>query len=162
MPMRTMLFQHLLTEVKQRFEKMVETPSSRSTAASLDWLTSDETAINGLRWDAEAKKHVKDGGLKPIKIQEAREALEEMIKACVEPLVIGRYHATRKLAEQYKSSTLTMLLEIGLRTEAANLMWRKLHLLERSGVWVAAGAFLRRQSMQRSGLAQRLAAVTGQ
>ena len=85
-----------------------------------------------------------------------------MIKACVEPLVIGRYHATRKLAEQYKSSTLTMLLEIGLRTEAANLMWRKLHLLERSGVWVAAGAFLRRESMQRSGLAQRLAAVTGQ
>ena len=65
------------------------------------------------------------------------------------------YHATRKMAEQYKSSTLTMLLEIGLRTDSAGLMWKRLHMLERSGVWAAA-------SMQRSGLAQRLAKVTGQ
>ena len=162
MPMRATLFQHLLHEVKDRFEKMVASPSSRSTAVALDWMTTDETAINALKWDAEARKHVKDTTIQPIKINHPREALKEMVVACVEPGVVARYHATRKLAEQYRSPTLTMLLEVGLRTDEANLMWKRLVQLEKSGVWVASGVFLRRESMSRSGLAQRLAAVTGQ
>ena len=105
---------------------------------------------------------MKDTTIQPIKINQAREALKEMVVACVEPGVVARYHATRKLAEQYRSPTLTMLLEVGLRTDEANLMWKRLVQLEKSGVWVASGVFLRRESMSRSGLAQRLAAVTGQ
>ncbi|CAE7564693.1 unnamed protein product [Symbiodinium sp. CCMP2592] len=46
-PMRTTLLQHLLVTVQERAMKMLETPSSRSTAVSLGWLSEDETQIMG-------------------------------------------------------------------------------------------------------------------
>ncbi|CAE7215730.1 unnamed protein product [Symbiodinium sp. KB8] len=55
---------------------------------------------NGLKWDPEARKHVKDDHIQPLGIQEIR--------------------------EEYTSQNLTMMLEIGLRTEKANLVWRRL------------------------------------
>ena len=160
-PMRVILFQHVIKVTMEKFEKMVASPSSRSTAVSLDWMSKDEQMVHGLKWDQEARKHVQDEQIKPLRIQEIREALQEILTACVEPLVVARFHATRKLAQEYTSQNLTMMLEIGLRTEQANLVWRRLNQLEKSGVWVAAGVYLRREGMQRSALAQRLAAITG-
>ena len=160
-PMRAILFQHVIKVTMEKFEMMVASPSSRSTAVSLDWMSTDEQKVNGLKWDPEARKHVKDDQIQPLGIQEIREALQEILAACIEPLVIARFHATRKLAQEYTSQNLTMMLEIGLRTEQANLVWRRLNQLEKSGVWVAAGVYLRREGMQRSALVQRLAAITG-
>ena len=105
--------------------------------------------------------YVKDPEVTPLSIAVVREALQELVAMSTRPLVVTRYHATRKLAEQYTSPTLTMLLEVGNRTEEADVAWKRLHKLERSAVWVASGAFLRREHMQRSPLAQRLATVTG-
>ncbi|CAE7360998.1 Pol [Symbiodinium sp. KB8] len=154
-PMRTILFQHVIKCTAERFEKMVATPSSRSTAVAMDWMSTDEQMVNGLKWDSEARKHVKDDTVAPLRIQEVREALQETLVACVEPLVVARFHATRKLAAEYSSQTITMMLEIGLRTEHAQLVWKHLNRMERSGVWAAAGVYLRREGMQRSALGQR-------
>ena len=85
--------------------------------------------------------------------------MEEITLKCTMPLVIARYHATRKLASDYQSPTLAMLLEVGLRVDAANEVWRRLHQLQRSAAWVAAGTFLRPETMHRSALGQRLAAL---
>ncbi|CAE7872269.1 unnamed protein product, partial [Symbiodinium necroappetens] len=153
-PMRVILFQHVIKVTMEKFEMMVASPSSRSTAASMDWMSTDEQKVNGLKWDPETRKHVKDDQIQPLGVQEIREALQEILAACVEPLVVARFHATRKLAQEYTSQNLTMMLEIGLRTEQANLVWRRLNQLEKSGVWVAAGVFLRREGMQRSALVQ--------
>ena len=160
-PMRAILFQHLVKTVMDRFEKMVGCPSARSKAVGLGWLSEDETQILGVRLDAENHQHVKDPEVTPLSIAVVREALQELVAVSTRPLVVTRYHATRKLAEQYTSPTLTMLLEVGNRTEEADVAWKRLHKLERSAVWVASGAFLRREHMQRSPLAQRLATVTG-
>ena len=143
----------------ERMQKMMETPSSRSTAVSLGWLTEDEKAITGLRWNPESRTHVRDEQIKPIEIQEVKEALEELVVLVKEPMVVARYHATRPLSEQYQSPNLTMLMEIGLRTEQSHQAWKHLHKLKQSAVWVAAGAFMRQERIQRSPLAQKLAAL---
>ena len=70
-PMRTTLLQHLLVTVKDRMEKMMETPSSKSTAISLGWLSENEQELMGLKWDQEAHRHVKDVSVTPIRIDEA-------------------------------------------------------------------------------------------
>ena len=119
-PMRVLLFQHLIQQVTQRFEMMVASSSSRSTAVSLGWLNKEETHVNGVRWDQEQRTHVQDQTVSAIPIAEVRAALEEITLKCTVPLVIARYHATRKLASDYQSPTLTMLLEVGLRVDAAN------------------------------------------
>ncbi|CAE7332912.1 unnamed protein product, partial [Symbiodinium microadriaticum] len=95
-PMRAILFQHVIKVTMEKFELMVASPSSRSTAVSLDWMSTDEQKVNGLKWDPEARKHVKDDHIQPLGIQEIREALQEIL--------------------EYTSQNLTMMLEIGLRS----------------------------------------------
>ena len=41
------------------------------------------------------------------------------------------------LAAEYQSPVLSMFLEVGLRTEAAQTTWRNLHLLARSAAWAS-------------------------
>ena len=160
-PMRAVLLQHLFVTVKTKLMKMLETPSSRSTAVALGWLSTDEAEIMGLKWDwdQEQRRHVQDDQVKPLKVDEVKEALDTLILKVKEPLVVARYHATRPLSEQYQSPTLTMLLEVGLRTDAAHETWKLLRKLSQSAAWVAAGAFIRPEKIQRSPLAQKLATL---
>ena len=148
--MRAVLMQHLIKTVLERLQKMMETPSSRSTAVSLGWLTEDEKAVTGLRWNQETRTHVRDEQIQPIDVQEVKAALEELVVLVKEPMVVARYHATRPLSEQYQSPNLTMLMEIRLRTEQSHQAWRHLYRLKQSAVWVAAGAFVRQERIQRS------------
>ncbi|CAE7827973.1 unnamed protein product [Symbiodinium sp. CCMP2592] len=159
-PMRVLLFQHFIKTVIEKVDRMVSTPSARSTAASLGWMNDEGTQINGVKWDAENRTHTKDTTVKPLATTEVQEALAEILIKCPQDLVVSRYHATRKLASEYQSPTLTMMLEIGNGVEAAQAVWRRLHQLERSGCWVAAGTFLRAETMHRSALGQKLAALT--
>ena len=92
-----------------------------------------------------------------MKATEAVKTLQMILQRCTTPLVISRYHATRKLAQEYQGDTLTMLLEVGLRTKEANEVWSALHRMEKSSAWVTAGTYLRREGMQRSALGKRLA-----
>ena len=158
-PMRVLLFQHLIQQVTQKFEVMVASSSSRSTAVSLGWLNKEETHVNGVRWDPEQHTHIQDQTVPAIPITEVRTALEEITLKCTKPLVIARYHATRKLASDYQSPTLTMLREVGLRVEAADEVWRRLHQLQQLATWVVAGTFVRPETMHRSASGQRIAAL---
>ena len=67
-PMRVILFQRVIKVTMEKFEMMVASPSSRSTAVSLDWMSTDEQMVHGLKWDSEARKHVKDDQIKPLRI----------------------------------------------------------------------------------------------
>ena len=99
--------------------------------------------------------------LPEVPLVQAKEMLVHITKLCVTPLVINRFHATGPLAETYSNPTLTMMLQIGLRTEEANMVWRNLNILSQCSVWVAAGTYLRHERMQRSALANRLASMSG-
>ena len=93
-PMSVVLFQHLLTTVRKKFDAMMETSSSRSMAESLGWISPSGDEVHGPRWNAEAKKHEKDPKIPSLRPQEIREALNELIRLSAKPMVIHRYHAT--------------------------------------------------------------------
>ncbi|OLP80660.1 hypothetical protein AK812_SmicGene38899 [Symbiodinium microadriaticum] len=142
-PMRAILFQHFIKTVLGKLELMLQTPSSKSMAASLGLLLENEEDLPAMRWDPENRKHVPDMSLPPMKATEAVKTLQMILQRCTTPLVISRYHATRKLAQEYQGDTLTMLLEVGLRTKEANEVWSALHRMEKSSAWVTAGTYLR-------------------
>ena len=155
--------QHCINRLDTGFVIFLQTDIPNSVAVSTyrmaqRWhavknLSENEQELMGLKWDQEAHRHVRDVSVTPIRIDEAMETPKE-------PLVVARYHATRPLSEQYQAPTLTMLLEIGLRTSAAHTVWSGLNKLTQSAMWVAAGAFLRQERIQRSPLAQKLAALS--
>ena len=88
-PMRVLLFQHLIQTVQQKFKLMVASSSSRSTVASVGWMNAEETAINGVRLDAEHRTHIKDLMIPPHTIAEVREAVEETTVKCTKPPEAG-------------------------------------------------------------------------
>ena len=73
-----------------------------------------------------------------------------MIELCMRPLVVHRYHATRTLAAQYQSPVVTMMLEVGNRSEESQLAWKRLHRLAQSAAWTSAGCYLRHERLQLS------------
>ena len=159
-PMRVLLFQHFIKTVLSKLELMVQTPSSKSMAVKLGLLAENEEDLIGMKWDQAANQHVPDPQVPTVPVKEAMQLLQKVLTLCPQPLVISRYHATRKLAQEYQGATLTMLLQVGYRTTEANEVWQALHRLEKSSAWVAAGTYLRREGMQRSALAKRLEALT--
>ena len=156
-PMRVVIFQHLLTVVKERFKAMLHSPSSRSKASDLGWISSSGKEVYGLRWNPANKQHEKDHMLPTLTPEEIETALTELIALAAKPLVIHRYHATRQLAEQYASPTLAMMLEVGNRADDAQAAWRHLHRLSQSAVWAAAGCYMRHERLKMGALAQKLA-----
>ena len=81
--------------------------------------------------------------------------------SAVEPLVVNRFHATRSLTGEIEATTLPMLLDIGLRSQAADKAWGLLRDLRGSAVWLAAGVNIRPDKLQRRPLPlpQRLATM---
>ncbi|CAE7938716.1 unnamed protein product [Symbiodinium sp. KB8] len=132
-PMRSVLLQHLLKVALERFQAMMSTPSSRSEAQELGWISENADQVYGLRWNMEVE-----------------EGLREMIELCMRPLVVHRYHATRTLAAQYQSPVVTMMLEVGNRSEESQLAWKRLHRLAQSAAWTSAGCYLRHERLQLS------------
>ncbi|CAE6973150.1 Pol [Symbiodinium sp. CCMP2592] len=155
-PMRVTLYQHFVQTIKERFQAMMRTPSSRSKAESLGWVSSCGRKVHGLKWDTTQQAHVQDETIASLEVVEIEEALDELLTCAPQQLVIQRFHATRQLAAEYQSPVITMFLEVGMRTDAAQSTWRMLHLLERSAVWASGGCFLRHERLQMSALAKRL------
>ena len=127
-PMRVILFQHMIGTVAARLEALTSQPENLVKAQEMGWLTSNMDCLTAVKWDPESKKHVLDPSLPEVPICQAKDMLIQTTKLCVTPLVINRFHATRPLAENYTNPTLAMMLEIGLRTEEANMVWRNLNM----------------------------------
>ncbi|CAE7840736.1 Pol [Symbiodinium sp. CCMP2592] len=118
-PMRVTLYQHFVQTIKERFQAMMRTPSSRSKAESLGWVSSCGRKVHGLKWDTTQQAHVQDETIASLDVVEIEEALDELLTCAPQQLVIQRFHATRQLAAEYQSPVITMFLEVGMRTEAA-------------------------------------------
>ena len=134
---------HLLESIRDRFQAMMGTSSSRSKATELGWISSDGKLVHGLKWDPQQMRHTRDETVESLDPRKIEEALSELIQLAPEPLVVQRFHATRPLAAEYQSPVLSMFMEVGLRTEAAQKTWHHLNLLARSAVWAAGSCFLR-------------------
>ncbi|CAE7801944.1 Crnkl1 [Symbiodinium sp. CCMP2592] len=125
-PMRVVLFQHVLERVAKGFEEMMASPSSRSKAIEMEWLTKDESLVQAMRWSPTENRHVVADAQTPSTI---RQALQELFILSSQDFVVTRFHGMRKLAEEYEAPILGMFLEVGNRVEAAQKAWRSLHQL---------------------------------
>ncbi|CAE7285672.1 unnamed protein product, partial [Symbiodinium microadriaticum] len=159
-PMRSVLFQHFVETIKQKFQQMLATPSSRSHAQELGLISDNGNAIPALRWDTTSKTHVPDTRIEALQPVEIKALLDQLLILGSKEFVVTRFHGMRKLSEEYSSPTLGMFLEIGNRTSEAKEAWEILHKLNQSAAWMAGGCYLRHERMQLSALAKRLAAVT--
>ncbi|CAE7949126.1 unnamed protein product, partial [Symbiodinium sp. KB8] len=125
-PMRVLLFQHFIKTVLSKLELMMQTPSSKSMAVNMGLLAENEEDLMGMKWDQAANRHVPDSNIPTVKAKAAMQLLQKVLTLCPHPLVISRYHATRKLAQEYQGATLTMLLQVGYRTTEADEVWQAL------------------------------------
>ncbi|CAE7752443.1 unnamed protein product [Symbiodinium sp. CCMP2456] len=75
-PMRVVLYQHFIESVKEKFTAMMKTPSSRSMAEGLGWITADGSKVHGLRWDTVQQQHVRDETVESLTPQEIIAALD--------------------------------------------------------------------------------------
>ena len=157
-PLRVILFQHLMTSMTLALENLLSDPQKVEQAKTLGWIQGEH--FTGMKWNAEKKVHETDPNIPPIPIPQTLNLILEAIKLCTEPFAINRYHAMRPLASEYSSPTLTMMLEIGLRTAEANRLWSIFNNIAQTSVWLAVGAYCRHERLQRSALANRLAQGT--
>ena len=51
---------HLLESIRDRFQAMMGTSSSRSKATELGWISSDGKLVHGLKWDPQQMRHTRD------------------------------------------------------------------------------------------------------
>ena len=160
-PMRIILIQKLLVTVLARFNKVMEKEDTMNKAKKMGWLTEDGLRLNAMKWDPVKKCHVVNDQLPAITCAEAKEALTEMAVLSATQRSVNRFHATRQMAEEYSSPTMSFMLDVGLRTTEANKMWKLLTELSHSAVWVMSGAYLRHARLQRDQLAQRVAQAKG-
>ena len=158
-PMRVVLYQALLTTVASRFEQLMSNEESKANAVKLGWITEDAGKINMMKWDSEAKRHVIDHSGNPLEVQKVLSMVMELVVLSKEPLVVNRFHATRPMTGEMEATTMPMLLDIGLRSQAADKAWGLLRDLCGSAVWLAAGVNVRPDRLQRGPLAQRLATM---
>ncbi|CAE7942990.1 eff [Symbiodinium necroappetens] len=159
-PMRVIMFQHVLETVATKFQEMMATPSSRSTAQHMGFLLQDGVSIPALKWDPTTKQLIRDDKVEPLNVTEIKEALQNLLVLSSKDRVINRFHGMRKLSEEYKAPSLGMFLEIGVRTAEASEAWQLLHRFQQSAAWQAASLFMRHERMTMSALAKRLAALT--
>ena len=157
-PLRAILFQHLMTSMTSALENLLSDPQKVEQAKTLGWIQGED--FTGMKWNAEKKVHETDPNVPPIPIPQTLNLILEATKLCTEPFAINRYHAMRPLASEYSSPTLTMMLEIGLRTAEANRLWSIFNNIAQTSVWLAVGAYCRHERLQRSALANRLAQGT--
>ena len=138
MPMRATLF--LLMTTAARLETLLSTQETVAQAQAMGWIAQDNR-LYAMTWDNNTKSH------KPVKDKPT------ILVTTLAQLA----HGTRPLAAEYQSPTLTMLCEIGMRTEEATAAWKLMDRLCHSAAWLPSGCYVRHEKMQRSALAQRVA-----
>ena len=159
-PMRVVLIQKLLSTVVDRFNKIMASEDKLVQAQQLGWVT-EQGMLAAMKWDPERRKHVPTDQFAPLDPAEVKKSLQDMIVLSASPRAVNRFHATRQMAEQYSSPTLSFMLDVGLRTREAGEMWTMLDKLSHSSVWVMSGAYLRHARLMRDSMAQRVEQTQG-
>ncbi|CAE7938865.1 unnamed protein product [Symbiodinium sp. KB8] len=159
-PMRVILIQKLLSVVVDRFNKIMASEDKILQAQQLGWVT-EQGMLAAMKWDPERRKHVPNDLFAPLDPAEVKQHLQDMIVLSASPRAVNRFHATRQMAEQYSSPTMSFMMDVGLRTKEAGEMWHLLNKLSHSSVWVMSGAYLRHARLMRDTMAQRVAQAQG-
>ena len=155
LPMRTILWQKLMSMLAQRAQKVLDDQEAQSQAEDLD-LYDPNHGFKYQKWDNKEGTMKAIPGRDPLPAKRIVEIAKEMSVLSTHPQLLNRFHATRQLQEQMEGATVTWLLEVGWRGEATARFWELLQLLSHNSALQMLGCTLRPDRLQRSALAQQL------
>jgi hypothetical protein len=139
-PMRVTLFQAVLQEVLDRAKRAMEDAAMRKMATEMLWVTPGPQAEpvlswTFLQWDADQSKRRLIPDRPPIPHQELCLDLTKALAVAREEQCVNRFHATRPMSNSHAAATLPMILEIGLRSKAANQLYEILSRITICSCW---------------------------
>ena len=155
LPMRTILWQKLMSMLAQRAQKVLDDQEAREQAEDLD-LYNPNHGFKYQKWDNKEGIMKAIPGKDPLPAKRIVEIAKELSVLSTQPQLLNRFHATRQLQEQMEGATVTWLLEVGWRGEATARFWELLQLLSHNSALQMLGCTLRPDRLQRSALAQQL------
>eukprot|EP00439_Symbiodinium_sp_Y106_P029634 s6610_g3.t1 len=128
LPLRTMMLQHVLDILINRLEACTATEKSIEDAQKM-LVLGEHHNVPYLDWNAAEKKLQIKKDREALPLDEARRILTELKRLTLLPLVVMRFHSTRKMVKEHKGEVLPMMLQIGHRTTEAQRTWEHLSRL---------------------------------
>ena len=142
--LRVTLMTGLFMELKSRMDLALE-DKARPTLEKHGWLTEGEDPKWAFQvWDQEAKDMKRDADKDPISHSHMQKEIARLLTLLPTNLV-QKFHAARPMAAEYQSNTLTMMIMISNRGQAADELYNLL-----------LGARMRPHRQRRQPLAQAL------
>ena len=151
LPLRVVMFKHVIDLLLSRLEACQATETSAKEAQEM-LILDEHHNIPYLEWDPKAKTLRIKKDKEALPMAEATRILKDLQRLVLIPLVVMRFHSTRKLVKEHKGEILPMMLQIGYRTPEAQLAWNHLSRLTRSGLFRTCALSFRAEKMGRSAL----------
>ncbi|CAE7373183.1 unnamed protein product [Symbiodinium sp. CCMP2456] len=154
-PLKILLLKSMLAAIDERMTVLDKNPDALDKATKAQLLT--EQGWTFKRWDHQAKQLVVDDTKVPINAQDMRKILQEIFELIHEDTIL-KFASHRGLKEDHvDDKTAVFLMEISVRGEKADRLFFLFARLAHSSVWHTLGSQMRRATLRRSGLAQRVA-----
>ena len=151
LPLRAVLLKHILDVLLTRLEACQKSEASLKEAREM--LILDEGSnIPYLEWNAGQKTLQIRKDREPLPFEEAVSIIQELQTLVLLPLVVMRFHSTRKLVKEHKGDVLPMMLQLGHRTPEAQRAWTHMSRLAHSGLFRTCVLSLRGEKMGRNAL----------
>ena len=154
-PLRSVLFYCVWTSLLTQLRKMEEaSESSFINEVKGRGLTEDNSWLY-LKWDNQAKKHVKDAQ-ESLEHVTTVQLVQQIMLLCAYPDTIGRFHALRPLTSNLASDVIPFMLTLQNRTQESHQLYTCIRRLCRNSSTHLVGMTLRPSRLGRSPLAQQI------
>ena len=159
-PLKTVLLSCVIRELLQRLQTVVATEESRNNLRKVGWINQDDHWVYQ-RWCAKTKKLILDPGRSPMSHDNAVRLLTQL-RDGLKGDIIQKFGAAQPLyrLEEAGHQSATFFLEVSLRGQESHEVHRMLLDLVNNAMTHLVGISIKRETNQRSKLAQQLADMT--
>ena len=157
-PLRVILLSLVIQELCDRIQKIVNDPDllEQAKANQMVVLQQDKPYWNYLGYDVRNNKETVDADTPPMEHDRVVRRLQDLRQSCTADMIL-RFHSHRPLEEKMDKDVVLMVLEVSTTSKDAHIMHSQLRDLCHNAVFKLIGGRLRRERIQRSPLAIKLA-----
>ncbi|CAE7448983.1 unnamed protein product [Symbiodinium natans] len=153
-PLRVVLLGCLLEAVTTRMQSLQD-PTLHAKAQTAK-LLNPAGDFHYMMWDDAEKIYQNKDDRESIPTKAVLEDIATLQRLILQPRVVGRFHAQRKLAPDMQGEVVPFVLEIGLRNQASHAVYFLLDKYCHQAIWHLAGTSLRHDKLGRGALANAL------
>ena len=155
-PLRATLITCVFLELRTRAANL--TLEQATTLKALQWYDEASTVWHYVKWNAEAKKLVKDEEREGIQTETVLRILDDVLRAAPKTNAVARFHPTRPLAPEMSGETVTFLMQFGNHNDHAEKLCESMDKLSGLSVTQLVGLGVKPDRLRRSTLANQIAA----